>query len=927
VERDSELGVIDAALETAASGQGAAVVISGAAGIGKSALVRAAAGRGRTAGATVLSAFGGDLEVSAPWSVARQLYWPVLSGTDDGRRWLSDPRFVGLPFGGGAPPAGDRLFGGLHALYWLTVQLAEDAPLLLLVDDAHLTDPPSGQLLVFLARRLADLPVTLVVAGRPAATPGDGLLPQVAAATGVSLLEPAPLREAGVATLLREEGADPSLAAACREATGGTPLLVHEVARALATAGRAAEDDPAERVRQAASRGVAHTIVTRIAGAGDEANAFVGALAVLDRSPGVELPGRLAGLGRRDAADVADELCASGLLVPGPPLRFFHPLVRDAVYEQLPAARRDALHRAAATALAARGAHAAAAAHLTQAAPDGAPEAVKVLRTAAAEALAHGDAATAAALLERALAEPPPGRAERAAVRAERGVALARAGHPDSAAVLTEALEETDDVAARAEIAAALGPVLVWMGRPRRALEVLEEALDALGDEAPALRVRLQLEVLATTRRDVRLRTGAADRVARLREVAGGTGGAGPIPDPAQRLLLAALAFDAIGHAPAAEAAELARRALGDGRLLEEQGPESPALSLAVIALWMAEDLDGTRAALDPAVEAAREQGSVLGFVMMSCWRSHVAWRAGDLDVAEADASGALEVAREMGLPPAVTYAVATLGDARIERGDVAGAAALLDEPLLLGPIGGDHDQPLLYYRGRLRAAQGRWREAHEDLVACGEGLAAFGATTPVLPWRGDAAAAALALGEEDEARGWAAEGVEVARTFGVPGALGAALRRQAAVTGEVAPLEEAVDLLAASPLRLEHARALAELGARRRDDGDPDAARAVLREALDGADRCGATALAEEVRGALVALGARPRRRRTTGPAALTPSELRVCGLAAEGRTNREIAQALFVTLRTVEMHLSNAYRKLDIAGRSELAAALAGD
>jgi DNA-binding CsgD family transcriptional regulator len=461
------------------------------------------------------------------------------------------------------------------------------------------------------------------------------------------------------------------------------------------------------------------------------------------------------------------------------------------------------------------------------------------------------------------------------------------------------------------------------MGRREEAMDVLEGALAGLGDHDPRLLVRLELEVLATTRRDVRLQARADDRVARLRALAGGEGGA--LPDPVQRVLLAALAFDSVLQQPAATVGDLARRALGDGQLLAEQGPESPALSLAVIALWMSEDLAGARSALDAALEVARRQGSVMGFVMLSCWRSHVAWRAGDLALAEADAANALEVGLELSLPPAVAYATASLGDALLDRGDVEGAALLLDQPLLpLVPAGGDQDQPLLFFRGRLRAAQGRAAEALADLELCGAGLAAFGATTPVIPWRGEAALAARDAGREDEASRLAAEAVEVARSFGAPGALGAATRAAGVVGGDDALLAEAVDLLAQSPCRLEHAKALADLGNAHRRAGRAEAARAALREGLDLADDCGAVALADALRGGLVALGARPRRRRTSGPAALTPSELRVAALAAEGHTNREIAQALFVTVRTVEMHLSNTYGKLGVPGRRGLAAAL---
>jgi DNA-binding CsgD family transcriptional regulator len=167
------------------------------------------------------------------------------------------------------------------------------------------------------------------------------------------------------------------------------------------------------------------------------------------------------------------------------------------------------------------------------------------------------------------------------------------------------------------------------------------------------------------------------------------------------------------------------------------------------------------------------------------------------------------------------------------------------------------------------------------------------------------------------------------AESWGTPRAIGMALQATGlAADGErrVGLLEEAVSVLEGSPARLEHARALTDLGAALRRAGRRvAAARSVLREALDAADACGAQPLAERARLELRAAGARPRRARTSGVEALTASERRIAAMAAGGLSNPEIAQALFVTRKTVEAHLGNAYRKLDIRSRAELPAALA--
>jgi len=197
-----------------------------------------------------------------------------------------------------------------------------------------------------------------------------------------------------------------------------------------------------------------------------------------------------------------------------------------------------------------------------------------------------------------------------------------------------------------------------------------------------------------------------------------------------------------------------------------------------------------------------------------------------------------------------------------------------------------------------------------------------------IWPWRSDMAAVLEALGESEEARRLAADEIEIARSMGARRALGVALRAAGVVTrGDAALelLEEAVAVLGDSEAKLEHARALADLGATLRRAGRRREARALLRRALDAAVACGAVALTEFVRAEMAASGARTRSGAQHGPAVLTPSESRVAALAAEGLSNPQIAQRLFLTRRTVETHLTHAYRKLGIRSRVELPAVLA--
>jgi DNA-binding CsgD family transcriptional regulator len=234
--------------------------------------------------------------------------------------------------------------------------------------------------------------------------------------------------------------------------------------------------------------------------------------------------------------------------------------------------------------------------------------------------------------------------------------------------------------------------------------------------------------------------------------------------------------------------------------------------------------------------------------------------------------------------------------------------------------------------RGRLRLAQGRPAEALADFETCAAMFSSelWGVEmrdAGYLHARSGAALALMRLGERDRARDLAGAELADVEAFGVQRALGIAARVAGLAEGGERGLEllgESLAALRASPALLERAHSLAELGAARRRAGERVVARELLAEALELAARCGARPLAARAREELKATGARPRREWRTGVEALTPSELRIVRLAVEGRTNREIAQELYVTLKTVEGHLSRAYTKLGIDGRGELAGVL---
>ncbi len=468
-----------------------------------------------------------------------------------------------------------------------------------------------------------------------------------------------------------------------------------------------------------------------------------------------------------------------------------------------------------------------------------------------------------------------------------------------------------------------LGRALINAGELERACAVLDRAVGELNGSDRDLALRLEAELLEAAGYGLSLRPVFVGRLRRLRpaELEGAT--------PGERVVLSRVALDmALGTGTARETAETARRALAGGRLLAESAESQGSLD-AADALLLADQFDEAERIYDEALAHARASGSPPRAAMATHYGALVAYWRGRVDDAVAAARDAIDAhaagAWEYGMP----VAACLLAEALIERGELEEAAAALERGARRLPADSFPFNRVLYTRGKLRLAEGALADGIEDLVECGRRLEAWGAHNPTLfPWRSIAAPALALLGRQEDAARLAGDELEAARRFGARRPLGVALRAAGLVEGAdggIALLREAVEVLAGSHARLEEARARTDLGAalrragRRRECMDP------LRQGLDLASACGATALAEHARQELIAAGARPRRDALRGRDALTATESRVAEMAAAGMTNREIAQALFVTLRTVETHLTHAFPKLGIRSRRELPEALA--
>lgn len=829
-----------------------------------------------------------------------------------------------MPAAGQAGDA-DGLFLALHGLYWLAVNLAEPG-LAVVVDDLQWADAMSLRWLVYLAARVEGLPILVAAAVRAGEPAGEERL--LAAFTGserARTLRPAALSVAAVGSLVsrRLGAAAPAFVAACHRATAGNPFMVTELLEALAADGILPDEHGVRHVEHLGPSTVARAVFLRLARLPPGANRLAHAVAVLGLDAELRHAAVLAGLDERDAASAADALAAAALLRPGRPLEFVHPIVRTSVYDDLPAEERALAHRDAARLLATDGAdNQRIAAHLRASRPSGDPQAVEVLLRSASSAAAQGASTAAISDLRRALDEPPEP-AQRGEVLLALGRAERHASDPAGVDHLREAADVLPSDRERCLALRELSRGLVLAGRLREALEAAERAQRVLAGVESGIADEIEAEIIVYGLMGMLPGHSADERLRRLSPAA--------LDDTAVggRLLLAVLAFDAMRTArPWQEAAALAERALRAGAELEPVADSTPRF-LAMLALIYCECFDQAQARCTAELARARARGSVSEFATTSMLLGNLAEQRGRLDEADSHAIALLGLE---GFDNRLVsgWSLATHVTCLLEQGAPEEAAQALT-------TAGIDDVPpelllhsLVLARARTKIARGQTRAGLDDVLAIGGLLQAAGQRNgAAVSWRHPAALAHLALDEGPQAETLASDELEAARSFGAPGALGSALRIAGIVRAGAAGMEllnQAVDVLARSQSELEHARALTDLGAAMRRTGRRIDARQPLQHGMELAAACGATGLAARARDELLAAGARPRRVARTGLQALTPSERRVAELAGQGLSNREIAHALFVTIKTVETHLSHIYAKLGITCREQLPTSVAG-
>jgi DNA-binding CsgD family transcriptional regulator len=903
LERDVEQSALAELIHATRARRGGGVLLEGPPGIGRSSLVSWTAGQAERVELSVAAVTASPVSRQIPFGIVRRLLTPFVADRPELLRsgWARRARPL---FGADLPgaPTIEPLVEGLLALV-TEIMASADRSLLLLIDDAHWIDPGSSVFLTELVLRAGEVGAGLVAAINLAelseVEPGPERLRAV---PGLRRLRLEPLSGDAVRALVAARGSNGAAAGPADEihaAAAGNPLLTTAFLADLA-----GPADPG-----AIPATIAAWAAERVNRLPDRDRALLQAVAILQEGP-LRIAGRLAGLDDHTTDDAADRLAARGILCPGEPIRFAQPVIGRALLAEMPGFAQARLHRRAGELLLADGSpQARAAIHLEHSRPAGDPAVASVLHWVGKSFLRRGDPARAAEMLTRALAEPPADD-ELDELLVERAQAEAAAGRPSAIGSFRQALDRIADPRARIAAWHGLSRLLYARGDGRGAVAAAREGRreTSLGDLAEE---QLLGDELTAASLVPELAAESVARAARLLD--------GPAPrDPG---LLAHLIVHQGWHGLAVDRLpELARAAVARDPLVD---PASGGFALSFVAGAL-NFIDATPLAielLDRGLESVIARGDPLAEVSLRACRAWAAYFTGDLagaetHIAAAEAlTGGLNWPAVTGLVGQVTVMVS------LERGDRWRARRVLQATPATPQNPG-----LDFFRGALAAAEDDPDRAQAHFEAAGAELeGVYAMNNPgVLPWRSAAAQAAVAGGHPERARELLAPELERARELGIPRSLGIALRVAGLIDDDLTALGESVAVLEGSPARLELARSLVALGAGLRSDRRLREARETLVRALELIDELGAAALGAQARGELRAAGARRRRRPQRGVAALSPSERRVAELAAEGRTTRQIAAALYLTPKTVEGHLTRVYRKLRISSRREIAALL---
>ena len=889
--RDGEVSTIDDALGEMRIGRPAIVIIEGSHGYGKSALMQAALERDH-GDAMTLRARCHPAERGFSLGVVGQLL-DRLPATDN-------------------PPGTERDL--LHGHYRAVRELAAARPVIVAIDDIHDADPLSIQWCSYLSRRMDALPVALLLAVSPDHGAASDLITELSALPYCRIIRIGPLPPDEIGELITGiAGLElaPAFAERCHELTGGNPRVITALARRLAAIGPSAVAD-FDTALAAGAATVADVVMEWLRRDDAAAADLVDQFAVCPTGT-LEGAALLTGRGGEAAAAARSSLRRYGLLAAGPPDRFAHPAIRQAILRRLPPSALTTLHVRAAAMLSRVGAPVAVAAeHLMLADAVGEPWSHSVLRQAAREAAATGAWQDASRYLRRVLLELSDP-AQTFSVTTELGEVEY---HHDVASCVRQLSTAADLTGSEpgqlAAIATFAKPCLTL--ESGAAAGIMSKAARGLSAAPAEHRIAL-LSVAAQA-----LLSGRPDGI---RPAVRGLHAEGA----EARQMMSALALRAGGQGRHRKrCTALALRAVGADRTGESaRYPSSDAC--AALALVWAEELAVAADVCSSAIAAARGLRSATEEAFALIVRAELAYRRGRLTSSLASTQQAVRMFETVGATSLRSAAYASMMRVFLVRGEkekLSGLPASPEQPATahMFIVGIEHEA-----RGMIAAAHSRHQVALRHYLECGRYMIAAGLENPACSaWRSRAVVTLALLGRTREAKILADTEVSMARGWGAPGTLSRALAAMSMAYGgqtSLRLLSEAVQIVEDSEARLDLARAQTWLGRAHRDAGNDTAAREYARRGLDLAMRCEAGSLAVVAQETLRSAGGRPLD--GAGQVLLTAAERRVADLVALGSSNQDVATRLSISKRTVDTHLGRIYRKLGIAGRTGLREALA--
>ncbi|MGW7004188.1 AAA family ATPase, partial [Streptomyces sp. NPDC054933] len=908
------MAALNELLQSAMNGRGRVALVSGAVASGKTELLDSFTEQAIDEGALLLDATGSRAERSLPFGILRKIFdHPSISPQvrSDAIRLLDEAAAEA------APHARMR---AMPFASWALLQLARERTVVIAIDDVHCADDHSLQFLLYLARRVRQARILIVL------TESTRLRQEQLAFHAELLRQPhcsrvhlSMLSPKGTASVLAGHFAPSTasrLAAECHGITGGNPLLLRALLEDCQ--GAADRSEPFQRIAPAetfsqAVRDCLHrgepemlTVARGIAVLGN-----VGSTALLSRV--LDIHAEAAEQGIQDLSRCA--------VLDGDAFR--DSSARDAVLAATPVAALSALHLRAAQLLHKDGASALdVARHLLASHQDVESAMVPVLQEAAEYALVDDDIEFALSCLELAHGACAEG-ATRAAIKAKLVSVVWRSCPAAAEKHLPQLTAELEPGRLPRRYLAMSMSYLAWSGQLDNAVDVVRELQSRTGqqpgnDDAALEAARRWLAMISPPLQSVFPESG----ISRAMTQGGACGTVGDAHTQAASAISASLA-DGLGDTAVAEAQRVLQRyRLSDSTLQP--------LVFALLALLYADRADLALAWCERLLGECSARRAPAWHALLSAVRAEIALRQGDLPGAAHHARSAMSLISLQSWGVLIALPLSTLIQAETAMGRHDEAMALLEQPV---PAALFRTLPGLHYlraRGRSHLATGRYHAALEDFLACGRLMEEWGVDAPELvPWRIDAAEAWLALDEAGQAKALAERqplrgGSGTSRTRGAQLLV---LARTVDLKRRLNMLKEAVEILENGDDRLQLAVALGELGNGYRALGEFNRARLLVRKAWHVAKACGAEPLCQQL-----IPGDADGDVATTGQAdvsreaeALTEAESRVAVLAAHGHTNREIATKLYVTVSTVEQHLTRIYRKLKVKRRRDLPSKLA--